>query len=95
VEFLVQIAVALPPELPDAEREALLAAELARGRELLAAGAIKDIWRIPGGLRNVGVWVAADATELHGLIASLPVYRWLTAKVTALAEHPLRAEPPR
>jgi len=90
MEFLVRIEVALPPELPDAEREALLAAESKRGRELVADGTIASIWRIPGGLRNVGVWEAADATALHAAIASLPLYRWLSADVTPLAEHPLR-----
>jgi muconolactone D-isomerase len=55
----------------------------------MAAHSIWAIWRIPGGLRNVGVWQALDATELHELIASLPAYPWLRAEVTALAEHPL------
>jgi muconolactone D-isomerase len=92
VEFLVQIDVRLPASLSAAERDRLLAAELERGRELVSAGAIRGIWRIPGGLRNVGIWEAADATELHELLASLPLFPWLTAEVTPLAEHPLRRE---
>jgi muconolactone D-isomerase len=90
VRFLVRIDVQLPAALPDEERADLLAAELERGRELVAAGVIRAIWRLPGGLRNVGIWEAADATDLHDQIASLPVFRWLTAEVTALAEHPLQ-----
>jgi muconolactone D-isomerase len=89
VEFLVQIQVDLPGAMPEAERAELLKAELRRGRELRAAGHIKHIWRIPGGLRNVGIWRAANATELHQLIASLPVFNWIAAEVTPLAEHPL------
>jgi muconolactone D-isomerase len=89
VEFLVRIRVALPTEMSEGERERILAAELARGRELVAAGKIKAIWRIPGGLENVGIWEVEDATELHGLLESLPVYRWISVGVTALAEHPL------
>jgi muconolactone D-isomerase len=92
VQFLVRIDVSLPPALPAAERERLLAAELERGRALRAAGSIVGIWRIPGGLRNVGIWEAADATALHELIASLPLYPYLTADVTALAQHPLDAD---
>ena len=79
----------LPGALPDDERGELLAAELARGRELVEAGAIVSIWRIPGGLRNVGVWEAAEPPRLHELIASLPLFRWMEAEVTALAQHPL------
>jgi len=89
VKFLVRIDVRLPDSLSELERERLLAAELERGRELVEAGAIWAIWRIPGGLRNVGIWETPDATALHELIASLPLYRWLTAEVTPLADHPL------
>jgi muconolactone D-isomerase len=93
VKFLVQIEVQLPPTLADEERRRLLDAELQRGRELLAAGRIESIWRVPGGLRNVGIWDAEDATALHELLSSLPLYRWLRAEVTALAEHPATRPP--
>ncbi len=83
------MSFALPGDMPGAERERILAAELTRGRELLAEGKIKAIWRIPGGLRNAGIWEAADATELHDVIASLPLFRWSSVEVIALAEHPL------
>lgn len=89
MQFLVEINVALPGGLPKSEREALLAAELVRGRELIAMGAISAIWRVPGALRNVGVWEAADATQLHALLASLPLFPWFSAEVTPLAVHPL------
>jgi len=89
MRFHVRITVSLPPGLDPAERDRLLAAELARGRELHAAGTIVDIWRLPGRLANVGIWEAADATELHGLIASLPLFPYLVADVEALARHPI------
>lgn len=79
----------LPGSMPDDERAELLAAELERGCELVEAGAIWAIWRVPGALRNVGVWEAPDATALHELIASLPLYRWLRTDATPLADHPL------
>ncbi len=90
MKFLVQIDVRLPGKLTDAERAELLEAELERGRALVDAGVIWAIWRIPGALRNVGVWEAADATELHEHLTSLPVFRWVTAEVTSLADHPLQ-----
>jgi muconolactone D-isomerase len=90
VKFLVEIEVRLPGNLPDSERSELLEAELERGRELVDAGVITAIWRIPGALRNVGIWEATDATELHEHLTSLPLFRWLTAEVTPLADHPLR-----
>ncbi|MDX6592686.1 MAG: hypothetical protein QOJ13_1882 [Gaiellales bacterium] len=89
MEFLVHISVAMPADMPKQEWEALVAAERDRGLELVASGNIKSIWRIPGGWKNVGIWEAADATELDELLSSLPAYPWITADVTALAIHPL------
>lgn len=93
MKFLVQIEVELPSTMPEDERRRILAAELERGRELLASGAIESIWRVPGGLRNVGIWDAQDATALHELLASLPLFKWLRVQVTALAEHPATRPP--
>jgi muconolactone D-isomerase len=90
LRFLVQIEVRLPGALTESERAELLDAELERGRQLVEAGAIRAIWRVPGALRNVGIWEATDATELHEQISSLPLFPWLSADVTPLAEHPLQ-----
>lgn len=92
MEFLVRIEVALPADMPEARRAELTAAERERGRELRRDGTIRRIWRVPGGMRNVGVWEAADATELHAALASLPLFPWIAADVTALAVHPLEEE---
>jgi muconolactone D-isomerase len=91
-EYLVRIDVALPPALSDDDLAALIAAERTRGQELRAAGTIRRIWRLPGGLRNVAIWAAPDATQLHEAIASLPTYRYCTVEVHALATHPLEAD---
>jgi muconolactone D-isomerase len=65
MEFLVRTDVTLPGDMPEERRAALLADELVRGRVLRAQGVIKHIWRVPGAIRNVGVWEARNATELH------------------------------
>jgi muconolactone D-isomerase len=91
-EFLVENKVSLPPEMPEEQRRRLLEEEHERARELLRRGAIERIWRIPGGLRNVGVWRVADASELHELLASLPLFPWLESTVTPLAGHPVEED---
>ncbi len=93
MEFLVDISVRLPPDLPADERGTLIEAERERGRELLAGGAIRHIWRVPGALRNVSVWSATDASELHSLLTSLPSYPYTEISVLPLAEHPLTGGP--
>jgi muconolactone delta-isomerase len=64
-----------------------------RAQELIDAGFIQRIWRIPGGLHNVGIWRCESAGELHAAIASLPCFPWLEARVTAIAPHPAETEP--
>jgi muconolactone D-isomerase len=91
MEFLVHIEVELPPDMPSDERSALIEAESVRGRELIRDGKLKRIWRIPGRRANVSLYECRDATELHALVSSLPLFPWLDIEVEALAEHPLES----
>jgi muconolactone D-isomerase len=91
MEFLVRIEVSLPADMPEERRSELASAERAYGQQLRDRGTIQRIWRVPGGLRNVGIWQAQDATELHEAITGLPLYPWLSCDVTPLAIHPLEA----
>ena len=88
-EFLVRIEIEIPPALDASARDELIAAEAERGRELLAEGYIRRIWRVPGRTANVGIWEAADATQLHAQLATLPMFPYIDAEVLALAVHPL------
>jgi muconolactone D-isomerase len=88
-EFLVRIETRLPPDLPEARRAELLEAEAARGRELIESGKLRRIWRVPGRLANVSLYDVAGADELHELLSSLPLARWMDVRVEALAVHPL------
>jgi muconolactone D-isomerase len=91
MEFLVRISIGLPWEMPQAQRDALTAAEATRGLELRQAGTINRIWRVPGRRVNVGIWHAADATQLHDALASLPLFEFADIDVTPLATHYLEA----
>lgn len=91
MEFLVEIQVNIPPEMPEDQRAAILEQEAARGRELKASGAIVRMWRVPGRRANVGIWETATVDDLHAAITSLPAFPWLDVRVTALATHYLEA----
>ncbi|MFL6041956.1 MAG: muconolactone Delta-isomerase family protein [Gaiellales bacterium] len=91
MEFLVRMTIRLPPDTPDQRRAELIAREAVRGRELIEQGALIRIWRLPGRWANISLYQAADATELHQLISSLPMWPWMDVSVEALATHPLEA----
>jgi muconolactone D-isomerase len=88
MEFLVRIVVTWPPDGDPAEKEQRVKAEGARARELAAQGVIKRLWRIPGRWANWGLWEAPDATALHAVLISLPMWPYLEVEVFPLAEHP-------
>jgi len=91
MEFLVQIQVNFPPEMPAEQLADVMQREHVRGKELQADGTIVRIWRIPGRRENVGVWRADTADEIHQAITSLPAFPWIDVRVTALATHHLEA----
>lgn len=97
MRFLAHITVKLPHDLSDRERSELARAESDRGLELMEAGKLVDIWRVPGKQANVSLYEVSDATELHDLLTSLPMWRWLEVDVQPLAAHPLtqRRDGPR
>lgn len=88
-DFLVRIHVNMDSGLDAEAKEAITNAERVRGEELVKAGSILQIWRVPGTQGNVGIWRAPDATDLHALVSSLPLYEYMRIEVTALARHPL------
>ena len=88
MEFLVSIQVEYPAEGDAEQLDRLTQAERARAKELTDAGALKRIWRVPGRRANWGLWEAADATELHSLLSSLPFFPYLNIEVMPLALHP-------
>jgi muconolactone D-isomerase len=88
MEFLVNINVALPSGMASHERQELYAAEAVQAAALAAAGRLVRLWRIPGRTANWGLWHAADATELHDAVTSLPLWPYMHIEVVPLAKHP-------
>ena len=89
MEFLVRIEVQLPDTISEQRRKELLEKEAQRGSELIEQGSLVRIWRVPGRRANVSLYQAVDATELHSIITTLPLWPWMDAHVEPLAVHPL------
>jgi muconolactone D-isomerase len=88
MEFLVHISIKLPTDMARGESEALFRAESERAAALAKSGLLVRLWRVPGRRANWGLWRAADATELHEALTSLPLWPYMHIDVTALAKHP-------
>lgn len=59
------------------------------GTDLVAAGKLVHIWRLPGRRANIAIWSCTDTDELHRSLALLPAWPWMDITVRALATHPL------
>jgi muconolactone D-isomerase len=88
-EFLVEITTSIPTGTDPSEVDRRHAAEAVRAKELAATGHLVRLWRPVGELRSIGLWRAADETELHGkVLGTLPLRSWMTLMVTAVESHP-------
>ena len=86
--FMVEMIVDIPLTFDPAEAAALKAAEKARFQELQTAGVWRHIWRVVGHYSNVSIFDVESNPELHDLLTGLPLYPFMTMKVTALCRHP-------
>ncbi|MFD5554108.1 muconolactone Delta-isomerase [Streptomyces sp. NPDC127068] len=93
MEFLVNIQISWPEAMDPARKEAVSEAERLRAADLVASGHLVRMWRVPGRTENWGLWRAADPTEMHTIISSLPVWPWMDVTVHAMASHPVDPGP--
>ena len=91
MDFLVEFEVDVPAGTADAEVEDRERAEAVAAARLVDEGHLLRVWRRPlptGETRVLGLYRAASATELDGLLRALPLYEWMTITVTGLERHP-------
>ena len=91
MDYLVDFTLTVPDGTPASELERRTTGERARVAELAGQGHAMRVWRpLPddGRSRAIGLYRAADDTELQDILDSLPLRPWMEISVTALAEHP-------
>jgi len=91
MEFLVDMVTTVPHGTSDVEVDATRTREAARSRELATQGHLLRLWRPPlevGQWRSLGLFRAADATELESVLSSMPLRVWRHDTVTPLTAHP-------
>ena len=86
--FHVRMDIAIPHDLDPARRAEILAREKAYAQELQQAGTWRHIWRVVGEYANISIFSVDSNEELHELLSGLPLFPYMTIKVTPLAPHP-------
>ena len=86
--FMVEMDVNIPLDFDPEEAARVKADEKAYSQKLQTAGEWRHIWRKVGLYSNVSIFDVADGTRLHDLLMGLPLYRFMTIKVTPLCRHP-------
>ena len=86
--FMVEMDLDVPYDVDRDMFDDLKALEKALSQELQQEGKWPHIWRVAGRYANVSIFDVADAGELHDIMMSLPLYPFMTVKVTALCRHP-------
>ena len=86
--FLVEMDVNVPLDYDPVDFEALKATEKARAEDLQRSGKWRHLWRVAGQYANVSIFDVESAAELHDIMMSLPLYKFMTVNVTALCQHP-------
>ena len=88
VEFLTTFIDAVPPGAPGRAVHDARTGEARRARELAEEGHLVRLWVLPGKGRALGLYQAADAGEMQGILESLPMYPWMKVETVPLTQHP-------
>jgi len=91
MEYIVTMTTHVPAGTPEEDVENIRAREALRARELADEGHLLRLWRPPlqpGEWRTVGLFAAADDTDLEKALASMPLRVWRTDEATPLGAHP-------
>src|SRR3954453_8011290 len=91
MEYLVDMVTTVPQGTSSLKVDELRAAEAVRAAELSKSGHLIRLWRPPlgpGEWRSIGLFRAADETELREILASLQLHIWMQVSITPLIPHP-------
>lgn len=85
--YHVHMIVDIPESLPAAVAQETIAREKAYSQELQRGGEWVHLWRIVGEYANYSVFDVESHDRLHEILAGLPLYPYMSIKVTPLARH--------
>ena len=91
MDFLVEFEINVPDGTPESEVENREHAEASVAAKLVDEGHLLRVWKrpvAPGESKILGLYSADSETQLHGLLAALPLYEWMGVTIIPLEPHP-------
>ncbi|MFE1600405.1 muconolactone Delta-isomerase [Methylobacterium sp. ID0610] len=86
--YCVEMDVVLPHGIDPEYVAKLKADEKARAQDLQREGRWVHLWRVAGRYANVSIFDVESHDALHDILSSLPLFPFMTIRVTPLARHP-------
>ena len=86
--FMVEMDVNIPLNFDPEEAARIKVEEKAFFQKLQTDGTWRHIWRKVGLYSNVSIFDVESNAALHDTLMSLPLFPFMTMKVTALCRHP-------
>lgn len=86
--YLVRMDVHLPHDMQTTQADEIKAREKAYSQELQRQGKWQQLHRVVGEYANYSVFDVDSHDELHTILSGLPLFPYMTMKVTTLARHP-------
>jgi muconolactone D-isomerase len=91
--YLVHMVVNIPSTLAAEQAQKLKDEEKAMSQKLQQAGTWRHLWRVAGEYANYSVIDVESHDALHQLLTALPLFPFMSVKVTPLAQHPSAIAP--
>lgn len=86
--YHVHMEVNLPADMDPQQRTELLGREKAYSQGLQNDGKWPHLWRVVGEYANYSIFDVDSNDELHQILSGLPLFPYMTIRVTPLAQHP-------
>ena len=86
--FMVEIDISIPNTIGNDELKQLQTAEAALAKSYQTSGQWIGIYRVVARYANVSLFDVDSTDELHAILTSLPLFPYMSVKVTPLCKHP-------
>ncbi|WP_419867947.1 muconolactone Delta-isomerase family protein [Chryseobacterium sp. CT-SW4] len=86
--YVVEMDVNIPETWSDEKLADFMAREKECSQKWQSSGKWKYLWRVAGKYSNISVLEVESPDELHQIISSLPLFPYMTIKVTSVCKHP-------